>query len=110
MDSGRYFRLVRLAWCLKRMPDAVVTSSKSGGVTEPDIALSNLAAGAAASKLSRNDRRLIFGIKLSLLSANRRGRFAGLVGIFFCKGRLGPPGGHLALQAGKFPYDEASLV
>src|ERR1700682_154722 len=98
MDSGRYFWLVRLASCLKRMPDFVVTSSNpmTGGVAGGAVTPSNLAAGAAARAVSRNDRRLIFEIKLSLFSANWWRRFASEVGIFFGKSSIAQPRVHLA--------------
>src|SRR5260370_31848221 len=91
MDSGRYFWRVRLASCLKRMPDFAVTSSKTGGVAGAGVTPSNLAAGAAARAVSRNDRRLIFEVKVSLFSANRGRGFPKELGIFLCNARIPQP-------------------
>jgi hypothetical protein len=101
---------VRLDSCLKRMPDFVVTSSKSGAVADAEVAPSNLAVGAAASALSRKDRRLIFKGKLSLFSANRRRSIAGQVCIFSCKSSIAQPGVHLAEQTVDLQIDNASLL
>src|SRR5205807_8113884 len=100
------------ASCLKRMPDFTVTSSnpKVGEVAGVGVTPSNLAAGAAARAVSRNDRRLIFEIKLSLFSANRRRSFASKVGIFFGKSSIAQPGVHLAEQAVNLQIDDASLL
>src|SRR5438128_10757019 len=59
MDAGRYFSLVRLASCLKRMPDFAVTSVNMGrsiGFTDRARTRCN---GLAARARDRKDRRFI---------------------------------------------------
>src|SRR5437773_2624674 len=66
MDSGRYFWLVRLVSCLKRIPDCCVTSANTGrGADLAATELSNRRAEVAASARNRKDRRSIFKVGLS---------------------------------------------
>src|SRR5690349_8741033 len=110
MDSGRYFWLVRLDSCLKRMPDLAVTSSKSGGVVISPAAPSNWATGAAASARSRKDRRFIFEDTLPLFSANWRRGFPSQIHIFLGECRFPQPRVHLAQKAVNLQIDHASSL
>src|SRR5215471_6670937 len=83
MDSGRYFWLVRLDSCLKRMPDFAVTSSKmDSGKESASTARSSLADGAIAKAPNRKDRRSNFEGTLPRLPPHRWRGPSGQIDVF----------------------------
>src|SRR6266849_8924512 len=111
IDSGRYFWLVRLVSCLKRIPDFMVTSSKTGcSAGCARVAPKILATGTAASEFSKNERRLIFEGKLSLFSANWSRRIAGQVCIFLGEFGISQARIHLSQQAVDLQIDDSSRL